>query len=640
MFWETLRDTYDMCFEVSQKSDTPMVPICHSNRVAQVEVTLDQNGNFLGAKSLKGYKKSGEYTLIPTTEDSESRGSDKDDPEKKPDQTAAHPLCEEIKRMQTSGYMTLLKKFRDAAQNAKLNSIYAYVSKGTILKDVAFLIDENAQVIIPGKVARVSKTPKSKKDPEKVMIRWRVEVPGVIQTSTWDDPQLINDWTKYYLASKAAENSGYCIITGQTVPLIRKHPKYLLSNMDKTKLVSSNDLKGFTYRGRFTSADQACSMGFELAQKAYRAFTWLFNNYGYVSNDETPMGYVAWDRSGKKLPKAIGGDIIKNRPQMYVLAKLLTAAGKPIVVPPETYSLEYNRLLQRYIAGYAAKLKDCPTIYVMGTEASTPGCRTITLFREMACSDFLARLESWHRNLSWNFMRYYPTLDGKGKGRVYRAICAPSPYFISKALSGDNATLFKKTLGRLISCMFDGVIIPFDLVQRACDIASKRFTHRENPDPALNLACSLYRGYHNHLHPSERLEMTLDPLNDSRDYLYGRLMACANYLEQQALFKSSISRDTNAMRYTQRCTTSPFDTWMTVRNSLSYCSKKSRGLFIKMDRLMDQITDMFRPEDKTNNKRLTGEFYMGYSSQMESLRSQRSESPAVAEEVLEAEENV
>ena len=84
---KTLADTYDVFADQAgaDKNGQPvLLPISHSTFNAQIEVAIDQDGNFQGAKKLE--KGRDVVTIIPVTEDSAARSSG----------IAPHPLCDKL----------------------------------------------------------------------------------------------------------------------------------------------------------------------------------------------------------------------------------------------------------------------------------------------------------------------------------------------------------------------------------------------------------------------------------------------------------------------------------------------------------------------------------------------------------------
>src|SRR5690606_32158094 len=138
---------------------------------------------------------------------------------------------------------------------------------------------------------------------------------------------------------------------------------------------------------------------------------------------------------------------------------------------------------------------------------------------------------------------------------------------------------------------------------------------------ALTIACALFRK----LHEKEEYNLSLEEGRRSRDYLYGRLLALADALEEWALSEAGESRPTNAARLMQRFAERPYSTWRTLE--LSLAPYKAR-LGPKARRRINQISEvitMFSPDDFTSDRKLSGEFLLGYHCQRQALRERRHE---------------
>lgn len=119
--------------------------------------------------------------------------------------------------------------------------------------------------------------------------------------------------------------------------------------------------------------------------------------------------------------------------------------------------------------------------------------------------------------------------------------------------------------------------------------------------------------------------MALDENRKTRDYLYGRLLALADSLEQWALSKAGEDRQTNAARLMQRFADRPYSTWRTIELSLAPYKARLGGQSQKRQELIDKVHAMFDPpEDYTSDKPLNGEFLLGYHCQREALRPKSS----------------
>ena len=139
---------------------------------------------------------------------------------------------------------------------------------GTLLSEW----DKNMGKVVP-KVFEVTASQ------EEAFIRWEVEIPGNPETKVWRDKTLWENWICYY--SNTKEEKSLCYVTGKGEFTAKQHPSKIRNDGDKAKLISSNDMSGFTFRGRFLTAEQAATVGFETTQKAHFALRWLISRQGY-----------------------------------------------------------------------------------------------------------------------------------------------------------------------------------------------------------------------------------------------------------------------------------------------------------------------------------------------------------------------
>jgi CRISPR-associated protein Csd1 len=140
-------------------------------------------------------------------------------------------------------------------------------------------------------------------------------------------------------------------------------------------------------------------------------------------------------------------------------------------------------------------------------------------------------------------------------------------------------------------------------------------------EKALGIACSLYRkqqsqtNKHHHTMPLERDRTT-------RSYLYGRLLAVADVLENSALTREE-NRPTNAARLMQRFASRPYDTWTSIYLSLDPYRRRLKanapGLLHRYESEIDEIKNLFKPDDYQNDSKLEGEFLLAYHCQRSAL---------------------
>lgn len=631
MSWiHKLHETYENCQSVIGKirdeKEIPLLPICHTTQKAQIEIVIDQNGNFRRATVVP---KDEARTIIPCAESSGGRTSGE----------APHPLCDKLQYLAKDylkyggnkghyhqSYIKGLSDWCNSSKHLKALAILDYINRGNVINDLI-----QHQILVIDSAGKLLKQRASEKKDKKVLdifdllpgrlnkkgewenwqadafIRWEVEIPNDPCSKVWEDRTLWDSWIKYY--SNIKQDKTLCFVMGKELLGTEQHPAKLRNDGDKAKLISSNDTSGFTFRGRFTDADQACGVGFGVSQKAHSALRWLISRQGYRSGDQA---IVAWATSGKEIPDPLAD------PLSILGEEELTMDDSEVVSTAQNIALKFNKKM----AGYKADLGDTSGVVVMGLDSATPGRMAITFYRELTGSEFLRRIEQWHETCAW--VHDYRFMENKGNKKTKRTylrfVGAPAPREIAKAAYGNSVgdKLKKATVERLLPCIIDGQKIPRDIVDSVVRRASNRAGMEGwEWNKTLSIACALFRK----LNEKEEYHMGLDENRKTRDYLYGRLLALADSLEQWALNKAGEDRQTNAARLMQRFAERPYSTWKTIELTLAPYKARLGGQSQKRQALIDKVHDMFDPpEDYTSDKKLSGEFLLGYHCQREALR--------------------
>lgn len=117
--------------------------------------------------------------------------------------------------------------------------------------------------------------------------------------------------------------------------------------------------------------------------------------------------------------------------------------------------------------------------------------------------------------------------------------------------------------------------------------------------------------------------MSLDETRSSRDYLYGRLLAIADVLEEQELSEAEKNRPTNAARYMQQFSQRPFRTWKQIHDQLNPYFMRLGDESSYYRSLIGQVEVLFSPEDFISNKPLTGEYLLGYYCQRQKMEEKK-----------------
>ncbi len=661
MSWlSKLYKTYESGANLDLSDDQKLMPISHTLQNAHINIVVDGDGNFKRASVLEKTK-----IVLPATESSAGRSSGE----------APHPLADKIqyvakdypeyggrKKTYFASYEKLLSKWcHSSHKHPKAMAVYNYITKGSLVGDLidakVLHVDKN-NVFLPSWPVETDidnpsplifkvlpALPKNKRtnpdalevEPGDALVCWSVEGDGQVDSSTWNDTTLQQSWIDFDAATSGEPT--LCFVTGQDKPIAVNHPAKLRHTGDKAKLISSNDSSGFTFRGKFTDKDgsQAVGISFEVTQKAHNALRWLIARQGYRNGDQV---YVAWAVSGKPIPPP--------------LEDTWTLLGKPIILKPfekeggkekkvdhgkdlgQSFAYQFNK----YLAGYRSNFELNDQIIVMGIDSATPGRMGIIYYRELLASEFFDRIGSWHTQFAWpqRHTIEVPSLK-KGKktfNKTIWPISAPVPKIISDAAYGKilktNDTLKKNLHERIMPCIIDGRSFPRDIMERAVRRACNRANHEHREwERNLGVACALYRGFHLRQPETKRriYAMALEEDNRSRDYLYGRLLAIAERIEEVALTVGGENRPTAAARLMQRFADRPSTTWRNIELGLQPYMQRLQssrpGFLTNRKKELDVVTASFQHGDFSVDKSLSGEFLLGYHCQRMTYRSSQSD---------------
>ena len=110
--------------------------------------------------------------------------------------------------------------------------------------------------------------------------------------------------------------------------------------------------------------------------------------------------------------------------------------------------------------------------------------------------------------------------------------------------------------------------------------------------------------------------MALDETRRERDYLYGRLLAVADRLEQVAMYKADKKdvRATNAVRLMAAFTVKPYKTWGILYQQLQPYINQLNGAGYYQS-LIDEVMDKFDAKEYENNAPLSPLYLLGFSAQ-------------------------
>lgn len=624
MAWlKTLADTYDVHCELAGviKNDQPvLLPISHSTFNAQIEVTIDEDGNFISAKKLE--KGSDIVTIIPVTEDSAARSSG----------IAPHPLCDKLcylagdyaaytgDKKKEGCYEAYMEQLDDWAcseyAHPVVRSIKKYLEKRSLIHDLI----ENQVLVLNESGVLTDQIKLQGSGQTGANIRFIVygnDVPFV-----WQNRELYERYDAYY--QKKMGESGICYVSGKMEACSEKHPSKIRNSGDKAKLISGNDESGFTYRGRFVSKDQAVSVGYVVSQKAHNALKWLIQKQGYTRDGSAVVCWMT--NRDTQIP-----DIMKDSVHAYQdidefdfdVIDVMEAADTNQNDTGKYFAEQFNHA----VSGYAAKIKADDKIAVIALDAATTGRLSIAYYDEMGAKQYMDALLNWQEHCKWN--RYIKVEELSGEKKGISCECSPAPRDMALAAFGVQRSNWLEADGKLIRTVTNRLLpcitgkraeIPKDLIRAAAIRASMPQTMNDYVwyNDVLCVVCAMIR--FNYEKGGRTMDRFLEDNVEDRNVLFGRLLAVYDYMEQQAMFRQEESRTTNVKRYWNAFSSRPAGTFKTIKqNMIPYEKKLSDFKLKKFEEWTEEIMSHLSVNG-FDNKPLSEMYLPGYYKQMEYMK--------------------
>ena len=311
-----LADTYDQSLELDIAQEEKPIPISHTVQNAHINVVINDRGDFLRAKVLEKTQ-----IVLPATESSAGRSSGE----------APHPLADKLQYVaadyakhggKKNAYFKSYVEQLTGWSNSEfcppsVVAVLTYVNKESVIADLVrekIVWTDTDGVLLTswpednGEPPALFKVlPKEKKvlDQGNALVCWTVERPGALDTDTWVNVNIQQAWIAY--ENSKTTLSELCYVSGDKQPIVLNHPAKLRHSGDKAKIISSNDLTGFTFKGRFTDTKtsveqgglQGATIGGRTSQKAHNALRWLIKRQGFRNGEQA---IVAWAVSGTEIP--------------------------------------------------------------------------------------------------------------------------------------------------------------------------------------------------------------------------------------------------------------------------------------------------------------------------------------------------
>lgn len=616
-----------------------LLPIAHTTQNAHIEVTIDEDGDYLSAQVLEKAN-----TLIPTTDDSASRSGSK---------VAPYPLHDKlgyvagdfekyggkVKKQEITpfqAYINNLEKWVNSPYgNKRVRLIYEYVKKGSIIEDLVadkkLITDKNN--ILLSKWNKEYEEELGEKPPIfssgttdqfSVFVRFTTYASDGIPV--WKDKEVYDSFSNYYKSLMEEEKEpDTCFVTGEAALTTERHANKIRHAADKAKLISSNDSSGFTYRGRFKTSQEAAAVSYEVSQKAHNALKWLIHRQGKTIDNRV---FLVWSISGDSKSTAGSANLDAPDPTEDSFHFFTDSVDEESFVPDteKTFAQQFKKAID----GYRHELSSDANINVIVLDSATTGRLAVLYYRHLNKEHYLQRIENWHNNCAWEHR--YRKLDDK----FVSFYGAPATKDIAFAAYGPRANekVVKGLMERILPCIIDKRNMPRDILRSAVQRSSNPVSMEKwEWEKTLSITCALARK--SLLEKKEEWDVALNKESTDRNYLFGRLLAVADVLERSALDKEE-KKATNAIRYMNSFSKQPARTWLTLQTSLQPYQAKLGTKASYYSKLIDEIADKFREED-FNNSPLTEKYLLGLYSQRKSLYTKKEKEGAGKDDNIEQE---
>ncbi len=643
---------------------TVILPIYHSNRRSDgwnvLELTIDKATRVLNCDFVPDR----EYVVFPVTEASATRTGNID----------AHPLCDQL--VYVSAKLDA-KKF--ASYKKEVNAWWNYTEDhdpDTLLTTVKKLIDridlldavyeglsKNYKVTLDAKNSFVFQIDgKEKKiDAGGLFITYRLssgEADKADTTSTDSRPlhKRYVDYMTHCLEQKK-DNFAYCDMSGNYAYHPAKH-RGLIGN---AKLISTSHKE--THIGRFRNADEVVRLSYEASEKIHLMLKFFLDHsdnstylgemtYALVwSSDHIYNSKAVDEKTGERLANenAEADNPAGSTKRIDVLA--------PGAMMDDLYAdfvdddlLEDNsdkdisdivsRRIGNAMLGLQNILSPEGRFHILIINKISNGRLAIQYFRELSNSELLKNLANWYKGTTWP--RY-----SKEAGKIIDR--SPNLFQIVDALYGDendngytrceNKNLRTLAVKRLLPCIVDGRALPRDFARLAYINFTKRNSYDNSWPYILYIACSMLNKTHFD-QTRGRETIMLDENRQSRDYLYGRLLALYEKLEKDAMSagkddSDTAIRETNAQKLWSAFINNPERTIPILEDKLQPYKKRLRAnrpnSFIYYDKLIGNVLNLIRESDhydSEKNRALREDTVFGYYAQNRALYEKKSKTAA------------
>ena len=600
----------------------PFLPLFHDTVNAVYEIVLTENGEL---SEIKDVPPDDAVTIVPVYV--AFRTSD----------CCPNALCDNVKYIASTSkyhhaYMEKLKLWHDSDySHPTVDAVYSYLSKETVEADLEYFESQK-----PKKRKNNNVNEKEKKLVKTgSFIRFTIlyQSPEKKESHCWLDRTLHKQFISYHNSLDAKVGLDY--LTGEITKLGNRFPRKLrpLPGGDQTTLISANNALVFT--GLFQTKEEALSIGIENAYKVFNTLKWLLQTTGKLYGT---MAVAVWNAGDYPIPEW-------DKDTYKLAYEAENTANEEILQFLRSDPQFAEKQILRMLDGYRQIMPLGTLMTLMALDSSSASAKgrcSIVNYINLDGKIFLDNIAKWHIQAGWRQTKWIPN-NQTSKWKSITYIGVPGMQEIANLVYGreieENGKVFigfrssdetnknyfyKKTAEKLIPSIWQNNPLPYDMVKTIINKAMYplAFKKAENWERVVRLACSFYKK-HIYDKTGEVIKMALDTENKDRSYLFGRLLAVADYAEK-ITFKPEVEpkRITNSQRYMNRFVLKPAQTWSIIRLNLTPYLRKLAPEFREnvINSLFYEISAMMTEEQFQSEERLSPLFLLGYDCQMQSLK--------------------
>lgn len=625
-----LLDSYDYALENDMvgKPDhfgNTLLPMYYnsmkSNGKNIIELLLSKESDLLEARVLPN----GETIQFPVTEDSVARSSG----------VAPHPLVDSASYViqdgekRSAAYMEQMENWLAYDANDYVKIIRDFLKKPGMLDGVKKRLKDSEE----GEEEKAKKSAASI-DFEKVFFTFSIEnYEGMKNVSVSENVALqgrYKDYVELQNAQDPSKEKIICNLSGKEDYLCIKHQPL----MGTARLVSQITANDENYRGRFTTADQSIKIGMETSQKIHLMAKYLLSGQGtrrWLGEQANMVSWFSDDLSNaaefNPTKSAEVASSVKNR----LLAMKQEKSDTSMIADEMT-----EDIVKSFMSGNRM-FSDDATYYIAIFDKISNGRVAAKYFRSLSASRLKENLVAWQEKYHWwGFSN--ENRDKEFTPSPRRMVLAAYGVERDGMLEIAKNDFLKNQYQNIVTALVEGRAVPRNF-EKALAL---NIRHRQNYDKTwmevLFCALAVLKDKGGIKDPMLNRE------NTDRSYLFGRLLASFEYLEEST-FGEKDERSTNAEKMWTSYTNHPATMMLRLRNLMKPYERKlersdkplKRAAFFNATREIREATNLLHESYDMDsvevNRPLDYGFIFGYEAQRQAFYSGKNKDAKETEEV-------